>query len=147
MLFTFRASRVIYVYKKTHNTEDEEMRKPWNNETLRAWMIKTNFPEYEDCGHFGTVIYNGVFTTLSFIHKKGAEEYAIISSVRECHKNCFKHHPKMVKSVTKSEGNLLWKAIKSTEWTSRNHIICYDLGKALDKLPANSTLKAKFVGA
>ncbi|MBR2259035.1 MAG: hypothetical protein IJ899_17255 [Blautia sp.] len=122
------------------------MRKPWSNETLRVCMIKTNFPGYEDCGHFGTVIYNGVFTTLSFIHKADSEIYAVVSSVRECHKNTFAHYPKMVKSVTKSEGNLLWRAIKSTEWTSRNHTYCYDLGKALDRLPVDSTLKQKFVG-
>lgn len=117
----------------------------WNNEDLRAWMIKADFPGCEDCGHFGTVIYNGAFTTLSFIKKPATEgtaaTYALVSSVRECHRNCFEHKAKMVKELTREEGNLLWKAIKSTEWTTKSHNFCYDLGKALDKLPA--TLRAK----
>ena len=124
-------------------------RKPWNNEDLRAWMIKADFAGYEDCGHFSTVIYNGAFTTLSFIRKTTAEgaKYAVVSSVRECHGNSFAHYAKMVKELSKEEGNILWKAIKSTEWTSKNRTYCYDLGKALDRLPINSTLRQKFVGA
>ena len=126
------------------------MRKPWTNEDLRAWMIKADFPGYEDCGHFGTVLYNGAFTTLSFIHRPATgdkpEAYAVVSSVRECHGNAFAHYAKMVKELTKEEGNQLWLAIKSTQWTSKNHTFCYDLGKALDRLPVNSTLKNKFVG-
>ena len=123
--------------------------KPWSNEDLRAWMIQHDFAGYEDCGHFSTVIYNGAFTTLSFIRRitEEKEEYAVVSSVRECHGNAFAHYAKMVKQLTKEEGNLLWKAIKSTEWVSKNHTYCYDLGKALDKLPSDSTLKQKFIGA
>ena len=125
-------------------------RKAWNNEDLRAWMIKADFPGYTDCGHFSTVIYNGAFTTLRFIHRPETankpEAYAVVSSVRECHGCDFAHYAKMVKELTKEEGNLLWRAIRSTEWTSKNRTKCYDLGKALDKLPANSTLKAKFNG-
>ena len=66
-------------------------RKPWNNEDLRAWMIQHDFPGYEDCGHFTTVIYNGAFATFTFIKKKegtpGSEEdrpsYAVVSSIRK----------------------------------------------------------------
>ena len=140
--------------REEQSVEDTKMstyRKPWNNEDLRTWMIQHDFPGFEDCGHFTTVIYNGAFTTLSFIHRPGAEgkaeKYAVVSSVRECHGNAFAHYAKMVKELTKEEGNMLWKAIKSTEWTSKNHTFCYDLGKALDRLPSDSTLKAKFVGA
>lgn len=126
-------------------------RKPWSNEDLRQWMIKADFPGFEDCAHFSTVIYNGTFTTLSFICKPETEEdpaiYKMVSSVRECHGNAFAHYAKLVKELTKDEGNLLWKAIKSTEWTSRNHTFCYDLGKALDRLPSDSTTKQKFIGA
>ena len=117
----------------------------WNNEDLRAWMIKAVFAGFQDCGHFSTVLYNGAFTTLSFI-RKGDEEFKVVSSVRECHGNTFAHYAKLVKSLTKDEGNLLWKAIKSTEWTSRNNTICYDLGKALDRLPADCTIRQKFQG-
>ena len=135
-------------------------RKPWNNDDLRAWMIQHDFPGYEDCGHFTTVIYNGAFATFTFIKKKegtpGSEEdrpsYAVVSSIRKhfmnrVSGNYFAHEAQMVKTLTKEEGNLLWKAIKSTEWTSKNHTLCYDLGKALDRLPSDSTLKNKFVGA
>ena len=132
----------------------------WNNEDLRSWMIEADFPGYEDCGHFTTVLYNGTFTTLTFIKKKdgvsGSEEdrpsYAVVSSIRKhfmdrLSGNYFAHEAQMVKSLTKEEGNLLWKALKSTEWTSKNHTFCYDLGKALDRLPSDSTVKQKFVGA
>ena len=135
-------------------------RKPWNNEDLRKWMISADFPGYEDCDHFTTVIYNGAFTTLTFIKKKegvsGSEEdrpsYAVVSSIRKhfmnrVSGNYFAHEAQMVKTLTKEEGNALWRAIKSTEWTSKNHTFCYDLGKALDRLPSDSTLKAKFMGA
>ena len=97
---------------------------------LRTKMIKENFPGYEDCGHFERVVYNGVSTTLTFIHRPGTEKYVVVSSLKD--------KPKMVKALTKDEGNLLWKAIKSS---------AYDLGKALDRLPANCTLRNKFVGA
>lgn len=134
-------------------------RKPWNNEDLRKWMIKSNFPDFEDRGHFGAVIYNGTFTTLTFIKKKegtlGSEEdrpsYAVVSSIRKhfmnrVSGNYYAHEAQTVKTLTKEEGNLLWKALKSTEWMSKNHTLCYDLGKALDRLPRDSTLKAKFNG-
>ncbi len=126
-------------------------RKPWNNEDLRSWMVQHDFPGYEDCGHFTTVLYNGALTTLTFIHRPAtedkAETFAVVSSIRECHGNAFAHSAKMVKQLTKEEGNLLWRGIKSTEWTSKSRTKCYDRGKALDKLPSDSTLKAKFVGA
>ena len=128
-----------------------EYRKPWNNEDLRQWMIKSDFPGFEDRAHFSMVICNGAFTTLSFICRPETEDspanYKVISSVRECHGNAFAHYAKLVKGLTKDEGNLLWKAIKSTEWTSKNHTFCYDLGKALDRLPSDSTIRQKFIGA
>ena len=133
----------------------------WSNEDLRAWMIKADFGDYyEDCGHFTTVLYNGAFTTLTFIKKKdgvsGSEadrpSYAVVSSIRKhfmdrLSGNYFAHEAQMVKGLTREEGNALWQALKSTEWTSKNHTPCYDLGKALDRLPSDSTLKAKFMGA
>ncbi len=127
--------------------------KPWTNEDLRAWMIANDFYGSEDKAHFGSVIYNGVWCTLSFIQKK--DKYYVISSVREYVPGFgifgggggYAHKAKLVKEVTKNEGNILYKAVKATKRTSKNNSIYYDLGKALDMIPSDSTLKQKFVGA
>lgn len=122
--------------------------KSWTNEDLRVWMIQNDFFGSKDCGHFSSVVYNGTFCTFSFIEKAG--KYYVISSVREFEaatRFCsagYVERAKMVKEVTKDEGNLLYRAIKATKKTSKKGYYYYDLGKALDMIPSDNTLKLKF---
>lgn len=134
--------------------------KSWNNEDLRRWMVEAKFTDYEDCGHFASVVYNGAWTTFTFLKRKddapkaaARPEFLVVSSRTEficgarysMEPSHYEAVPKMMKPVSKEDGNRLYRAILKTKRTSRRGGIFYDLGRALDSLPADSTLAQSFI--
>jgi len=118
-------------------------RRTWSWGELREWTIKTQFSDYEEKAVFLNVLYKGQFYDLTFIQKKKectiCEElrpsYAIVATQSEFvaghnYDRTVSHYEavvKMLKTITKDEGNRLYKKIKATKSTTKNSNVMYRL--------------------
>lgn len=104
----------------------------WSWEDVRKEGIKMRFPEYTETAHLGSVLYNGTFTTITFLKKKDGDGYLVVSSKAEHYYkagNIWIETFYRVWKPTKDQGNNFYRQIRSTERVSKKGTKFYDLSK------------------
>lgn len=116
-------------------------RRQWSWDELREWTIQHEFKDYDEKAVFLNVLWKGEFYDITLIQKKAdctmSEEarpsYAIVFTQNEF--ICGDHYmrvashyqatPKVLKVVSKDEGNRIFKSIKATRKTTKNNKVMY----------------------
>lgn len=116
-------------------------KRDWTWEELRAATIRYDFKDYDEKAVFNSVLWNGEWYDITFIQKKASctlcEEtrpsYAIV--LTQCEFIYGEHYCRMashwqatvrlLKVITKEEGNRLYKAIKATERKTKTNRTMY----------------------
>ncbi len=107
-------------------------RATWSWEDVRKDGVRAMFPGYTETAHMSGVLYNGTFSSLTFLKKNDDSEYRVVVSKAEHYYkagNCWIETFYRVWKPTKDQGNNLYLSLKATEKKSKSGNKFFNLGK------------------